>query len=352
MQELASKGYLVLKQVLTHDQLEDAKGAIYLNEKVNYSKMIKFINSAMMKRINDELGFDAIYTKFRVSNNNNSTDASTFHRDIICHEPNKKVYPIYTCLSYLDSTVMEVIPGTHLHPVMSYVESVVKYPSRVRLNLNPGDLLIFYSTLLHRGIFTEKLNNRRLIQVFEVYPNYEDKEKYADKILHLPADAKDEKTNAIVGNLMIGISKLKPLIEVTNMLGYFNASTGYGYHSKPLDKYNLLNHFTYASSEAKQKRIGQHDEDDNNSWQDINLYAINNGPNGPSIHDIPSVHKNDLFHIQYTRQIFMYILLIVICIVLLVAAIFKGISKYCNRPMSRRLGFLIARRTLSVRSGR
>lgn len=40
--------------------------------------------------------------------------------------------------------------------------------------------------MLHRGIFTEHLPNRRLIQLFDIYPNENILNKVHNKILHIP----------------------------------------------------------------------------------------------------------------------------------------------------------------------
>mgnify|MGYP006139919109 FL=1 len=48
-----------------------------------------------MKRANKKLNMNLDYFKYRVSNNNNSSDAGSFHRDIHSYAG---VPEIYTCL--------------------------------------------------------------------------------------------------------------------------------------------------------------------------------------------------------------------------------------------------------------
>jgi len=50
------------------------------------------------------------YLKYRVSNNNKSSDAGSFHRDLHSYAG---VPEIYTCLTYLDESIMEIIVGSH-----------------------------------------------------------------------------------------------------------------------------------------------------------------------------------------------------------------------------------------------
>jgi hypothetical protein len=274
----------------------------------------------MLPTIDKQLGTLMTYTKFRVSNNNNSTDAGTFHRDLITIKPGLKekndttqCVPIFTCLAYLDKTVMEIIPGTHLKPAMNLSESVSQFFSNtLLLEMHPGDLLVFYSTLLHRGIFTEKLENRRLIQVFETYPSQEAYNVYADKVLHIPAE--ENKVNTMVANSMVKLSRSKLGTNFANALGYLNASTGYGHSSSASgggddeDKDKL---FTYISSEAKQKRIIVDPNVD--AWQDINVYIITKD----DVKDIDPLDKKSLYHKQYTRQIIIYLLLLFLFLSLL-----------------------------------
>ena len=61
---------------------------------------------------------DLDYIKYRVSNSNNSSDAGAFHRDI--HTYNE-TQPIYTCLAYLDESMLEIIPKSHKQLCISYL---------------------------------------------------------------------------------------------------------------------------------------------------------------------------------------------------------------------------------------
>ena len=51
--------------------------------KYNSVDLAKFINNVMLMKANKLLNIECHYTKYRVSNNTNSSDAGTFHRDII-----------------------------------------------------------------------------------------------------------------------------------------------------------------------------------------------------------------------------------------------------------------------------
>ena len=74
--------------------------------------------------------------------------------------------PIYTCLAYLDmKSILEIIPNSHKN--LCHLDFYKSFKSKIQLRLRPGDVLLFNSVTLHRGIFYKNnTNNRRLIQLF------------------------------------------------------------------------------------------------------------------------------------------------------------------------------------------
>lgn len=304
IESLKQKGYFVFRSEIGATEVEQGRSYIKDNT-VLYTSVTDFIQKSMVDRINKIFGWNCQYVKYRVSDNNNSSDASAFHRDIICQDPKKEIYPIYTILSYLDTTVMEIIPTSHARPVGSYKDSIKTYRKKERLTMNPGDLMVFSSTMLHRGIFTDRPLHRRLIQVFEVFPNKEQYEMCAHKFLHIPSPR--PKLSA----LSIFASKFKLSAIIINIYGYLNALTGYGYSSGPLEKYNLKN-FTYLASEGLQGRITV----EPNQWQTINKYVLNK-----SVSDFPEIYRKNLNFIQYSRQHILYSLITVLLIVFFVLSI-------------------------------
>lgn len=243
------------------------------------------------------MDWDAQYVKYRVSDNNNSSDASAFHRDIIYQDRQKEyIYPVYTLLSYLDKTVMELIPTSHISPVGNYTDALRTYKLKETITMNPGDLILFASTMLHRGIFTERLPYRRLIQVFEIFPDKELYEKYANKFLHIPSPR--PKLSA----LSVFFSRFKLSTLILNIYGYLNAFTGYGYHPSLLQKYNVSN-FTYLASEGLQGRVNVEPY----QWQTINRYILSR-----PLYDFPEMYRKQLKFIQYTRQHILYSAVILI----------------------------------------
>lgn len=306
MDSLLNNGFVKFSSILTNDQLNDIRNCI-TDTDVNYNCIEKNIELHLTSRINAELKWTSIYTKYRVSNNNNSTDASTFHRDVICYDKNKETYPIYTLLMYLDSTVMQVIQGSHLKPVMSYIEAFEMYGNKVEIKMEPGDVLLFNSLLLHRGIFTENLKSRKLIQVFDVFQNSDMYDQYANRIIHIPADTSSKDRNSFISNMSIYLSKLSVSTSFMNMIGYLNAATGYGYDSNS----DLVGSIYYASEAHQPRTI----VDANiNKLHTINTYIIKQ--------NIRNVSDADIANIRYlllVRQFIKFTTVFIIFIVLIVS---------------------------------
>ena len=81
--DINNDGYILLRNVLTKNDLEYGLSSI-VDNKVDYFIMKQYIDNVFFPKIKKTSNIitDPHYVKFRVSNNNNSTDASTFHSDI------------------------------------------------------------------------------------------------------------------------------------------------------------------------------------------------------------------------------------------------------------------------------
>lgn len=245
--------------------------------KVDYPRMENFIMNTMLQTIDSYMDWKSEWIKYRVSDNNNSSDAGIFHRDILMQT--EGTIPVFTCLTYLDKTTMEVIPGSHKN-------TIVLGPSR-RIELHPGDVLLFHSTLLHKGIFTENLEHRRLIQVFEVCRNYEEYVRFIERSYHITA-------RETYSDLMVHISKNPILNIVPSFFEYMNSAIfRYGYmHFKDI---------IYLSSEGTRAR---HTGDG-----DINKYIVKDG-----IRDLPEEYRMQFYFTCYYRQYIITLLILILII--------------------------------------
>jgi len=321
MDELDNKGFLVLRGVLKKSDIEEAHKYIQ-GQQMDYASMTRFIENNMLKKINHSLDIDITYTKFRVSNNNNSVDAGGFHRDIITLHKNVPLLPVYTCLCYLDKTVMELIPGTHKTPAMSYMDALSRFGDSIRLPLNPTDLLIFNSSLIHRGIFTENLGQRRLIQVFNCFLNKSDFMKYSPKLL----DIKGDKT---FGDIFIMLYKSSITSFIPNLFGYLNTATGGGVgwtNNLPKCTDINLDSYMYSSSEGLCSRVNVKQ----GTLQKTNLYyiAIENAT-------LPSYCNSDFKFLKYTRQFLLYFFILLLVVSVSVFLIIKSISYISIQEITR-----------------
>lgn len=261
-QTLYDNGFLLIKNGLNENELYEMEKSIN-NELIDYILLKSFIDNIFTKKINEKLNWNIEYTKFRLSNNNNS-DAASMHRDIICYDNNKNIYPIFTCLTYLQNTIFEIIPKSHHNPTYNIYETFELYNNIKQIKIQRGDIVIFNARLLHRGIFTEKLKNRYLLQVFEVYPNIELYNLYSKKIIHIKGEEKYK-------NFMMNISKINLIINLINYFSFINSATGYGYNENIMKKLNINKQFTYISSDGFTDNL----QIIPNKLQKINKYILN-----------------------------------------------------------------------------
>lgn len=218
MESLHTHGYVLFRKILTPHEIEQGS-SIITKDQVEYTKMNSFILSTLLPRASKQMGPDwnLTHTKYRVSNNNNS-DAGAFHRDVVCLG---EWLPVLTCLTYFDKTVMELIPGSHRILSASYLDAPSMFSQRIAVPMEPGDVLLFYSTLLHRGIFTGNAGQRRLIQVFDCFQDAAHDSKYSRQLIHVMGDASAHRS-------FLAINKMPLITDISNYYGFLNAATGYG----------------------------------------------------------------------------------------------------------------------------
>lgn len=299
MENLNNKGYFIIKNCFDKQFIDDTKNKITTDNV--QTDMLEFVK-VMMNQIGNRLGTEIDFLKFRVSNNNNSVDAGGFHRDVVCL---KKWYPVITCLTYLDDTVMEIIEYSHKCRNLRYIDSTKLFNNnKKRITLKSGDIMIFYSTLLHRGVFTNtKSPNRRLVQVFDCFEKGHD--FYHDLISVLGKERNND--------LMIKLNKINFTSYIFSMYSYYNFISG---TSKKDDKY-FANKIGYSmiSSEGLVKRWTY--EPFNGQPQPLNVYILN--PEMKDKNNILSDEFTDEWRwIFYERQAVYYTIYILILLILLI----------------------------------
>lgn len=180
------KGYVLYRNFIDNYLYEQMNKNMLSNDNIHYLKYDSIIHKTLSKLSDHDTQFsDTIATKYRVStgNNNstsNSTDASAFHRDLnlLC---NTKTPDIYTFVIYLDNAQLEIIPYSH----KTFAIKKLHYP--ISIQFNPGDAILFNAACMHRGRFENQISkSRKCIQIFEIYKNKEEFNRYSSKILTLP----------------------------------------------------------------------------------------------------------------------------------------------------------------------
>ena len=164
--KLNKDGYIIIKKGITDfDQVLNSING----DTINYTDIKDFIDNTFLLTIQKNLYVitDPRYIKFRFSNNNNSIDASVFHQDDYNYT-DLDVLPLYTGLCYFDNAELELIPGSHIKGELGLIDL---YKNRKVLFLEKGDIVVFHSNIYHKGLNFTKGKDRRLLQVFGIFPN-------------------------------------------------------------------------------------------------------------------------------------------------------------------------------------
>ncbi len=84
MNSLQDNGYIILRNKLSENQINSFLTFVNDDNSVNYNIVKNFIDNKFLNVIQQDIDLfnNPYYLKFRFSNNNNSTDAATFHSDV------------------------------------------------------------------------------------------------------------------------------------------------------------------------------------------------------------------------------------------------------------------------------
>ena len=302
---IKEKGYYVFRNMISKTELNIAKKYFYGNQ-VNYNKLFdKFIKPIMLKKTGKEIDKNLVNIKYRASNNNNSSDAGAFHRDLHIKSGEKRV-SCHTLLTYIDGGVMQLIPTSNRNQNIDLLDINQYFDLREEIEMYPGDVLMFEMATIHRGIFYKKQESRRLIQLFDTVFE-EDLDYFLKSVLHIPCGNKCDKN---ASDTFIKIHKTKLFSNVLNTLGYYNAALGY---SKLPIKYITSNpNIKYISTETNQPRVIVED----NTFQKDNHYH----PNFETI-DISIEDRERYMFLSFILNQILTILLIIVIIAIIILTI-------------------------------
>lgn len=257
---LDNDGYVVMKRKMSEESVTKMLNCTNEDNLVKYDTVIDFIHNDFLPTISRNIPqfTEPMFSKFRYSNNNNSKDAATFHGDVYNHS-DLELMPIYTCLCYFDESQMELIPKSHVK-TKDNENTLDLFNRKIQINLNRGDILVFHSNLYHRGINYYKTENRRLLQVFDVFPNKEIYDKHVHRL-------RTVKTTAIS---LLTMSKYDALINSVNFVNLFLVNNDLQYK---------LNMQDIPDSEKKGRFISYEPEkrkqvDELSEYDDLNINVI------------------------------------------------------------------------------
>lgn len=309
MDSLQKDGYLLMRNVIPKNRIQYAQEQV--SDEVFYGNLNIFFRDDMLGTVNRKLGLELVHQKYRVSNSSNSSDAGSFHRDLQSYEPNS-IPSVFTCLTYLDDAMMELIPETHKHTHISFYNVFSKLNTRKTIKVKPGDILLFHASILHRGIFYEtKSINRRLIQLFDCV-NRKQLPFYRNSILHIPCR---NNCSSFVSQSLMSLHNMYVISECINLIGYFSASKGYGYPYYALPYITSDKHIKYLSTESNRGRL----QPTGKGFEKQNLYVVN-------VDNIKNIEedKRDVY------LIFTFIIDILLFIIILIVIIYLSF-KLINR---------------------
>jgi|TARA_B110000211_G_C13996485_1_gene516453 hypothetical protein len=262
---LKEDGMYVLPGLVNNDKWANAISCPTGN--VNYKLMRVYIDECILE-INKTIGWNSVMTKYRVSagctfDTSNATDASAFHRDLQQHSESEN-FPVFTLIVYLDPAELGVIKGSHLKRHMSLLDAITQ--TTEVLSLAPGDGVLFHASLLHKGLF-KKLDSRRVIQCFDIYPTPELADKYSNRIIHIWLDP--DSTESEKGIIMAKFTHLW-ISGIMKYVAYILAAQGYGHKNIVLP-----NGIEAISGEAWRGRL-PHMQESDGEFHSGNLYVIAN----------------------------------------------------------------------------
>ena len=306
-QNLDEKGYLLLENILDTDRVEITKNAI---SKENVNVDILDFTKYMLQKIGTTLDTTIDFQKYRLSNNSNFVDASGFHRDVQCLKDWK---PIMTCLTYLDDTDMEIIEGSHKSKNLSYKKAYdLLTTNRKTVHIKSGNVLVFYATLLHRGVFSDLTKNRRLLQVFDCF---EKGKEYDPEMVSILGDSSTNQLSVFLNSYSIPQN-------ILNLGSYFNFASGTS-EEEDREFAEKIGYSVLSSEGAvgRWKYVPYAGEP-----QPLNKYVTN-----PARLNVDYVLSSELrpqwYWKYYTRQIMKYVTTLLFIIIFIILGVVYGMKK-------------------------
>lgn len=252
--QLNEKGFYVFKNMILKKDLDIAK-KYYENHKVNYVKLKnEFLIPSLLNNVGNQLNKDLINIEYKVSDRNAvDTLANNFHRDLHI-KTNEDRIDCFTIQTYLDGGSLELIPRSNRIQNIKLADIHLFQNSIEKINLDPGDVIIFEMAIMHRQLY-ENNSEGRLVQLLNtVYKK--DLNYFLDTTTFVLCDekcqqAKDKAKNPTKFTKLL--RKNKTLTDFFDSIGFFNAAIGYS--KMPVSSITTKKNIKYFTNELNQSRL-------------------------------------------------------------------------------------------------
>ena len=221
-EQLNTEGYVIIRGCVKEETINKFRENVTKTE-VNYKDMSPVVYD-MKNCLRENFGWEPVMTKYRVSNHENKIDASFLHNDVKNVSMTNTPIPCHTVLLYADKGRLQLIPKSHKKTHISLIHATYDLSNLITVDIEPGDFLVFNASLIHRGKFFNTENHRRLMQIFEVYPDQETFQKFATKVD--TSYVNKSSTLKKLQNINRQTSTQPMINEITNIVMYYNYIIG------------------------------------------------------------------------------------------------------------------------------
>lgn len=227
----------------------------------------------LLQRAGKYLNWENPYlTKYRIStgcsaDSSNSTDAASLHRDRWeCYEGDTDA--IFTLIVYFNKARLQLVPGSHRERCVGSFRAISMMASeRQVIDVNPGDAVLFQSSMLHGGQFNGLAEQRTILQCFDVFPDSDSAAKGLKCMRHVAATEDDVATSRAVARVM----NMPMIKSVLGIQGFIIQAGGNGFASG----HRLTEELSVRqySGEAWRPRLPEEQRHDG-GYHRANLYVI------------------------------------------------------------------------------
>lgn len=171
MPNLSKDGYIVVKNIIDTNM---SYKCIEKN-KLDYHCIYEIINRKYFPLITKQVPDtdNATFRRFIFSNNNYSSMDSLYHANSYNYSNTQQI-PIYCAYIYFNDGILELIPGSHIK------SNNMNYSSKIKLELNDGDVVIMNTNLHNRNIYNR---NSKILKILDIFPNDEIKNEYSHNLI-------------------------------------------------------------------------------------------------------------------------------------------------------------------------